>query len=73
MYFDFVLVYYHQTRKQQRTPTPNREPRTQLNQQWEEVGAIQSVARVAVGVRFFWGEDEPVMRLPCWLLSQLIT
>ena len=81
MYFDIVLVYYHQTRKQRRTPTPNREHRTQQNQQWEEVGAIRSVARVArcnrpvmglpcwsVCLFLGGGEDKPAMGLPCWLI-----
>ena len=65
MYFDIVPVYYHRTRKQRRTHTPNREPRTQQNQQEEEVGAIPSVgsrctvqqtrhgSSMLVGVRFF--------------------
>ena len=58
MYFDIVLVYCHQTRKQ-KTPTPNRKPKTQQRRQRGEGEAIQRVARVA---RY----DRPVMGLPCW-------
>ena len=61
MYFDIVLVYYHQTQKQRRTPTPSRKPRTQKKQQREEGEAIQRVARVAQ-------YNRPVMGLPCWPL-----
>ena len=60
MYFDIVPVYYHQTRKQ-RTPTPDRRPRTQQGKQRGEGEANQRIVRVA---RY----NRPVMGLPCWPL-----
>ena len=59
MYFDIVLVYCHQTRKQ-KTPTSNRKPK----QQRRRGGEGQAIQRVARVVRY----DRPVMGLPCWPL-----
>ena len=57
MYFDIVLVYCHQTRKQ-KTPSTNRKQKHNRG----DGGEGQATQRVARVVRY----DRPVMGLPCW-------